>query len=76
VLSHHGRLEYGSPVVPSTREATLVHTVDNLSGQMGAYDRLAKQAGDGRWSRYARVLETAALLPAPGLRRQRLNRAA
>ncbi len=37
VLSHHGRLEFGSPVVPSTREATLVHTVDNLSGQMGAY---------------------------------------
>jgi 3'-5' exoribonuclease len=33
VLSHHGRLEYGSPVVPSTRQATLVHTVDNLSAR-------------------------------------------
>jgi len=65
VLSHHGRLEFGSPVMPSTREATLVHTVDNLSGQMGAFDRLAKQAGDDAWSRYDRVLETAAYFPLP-----------
>ncbi|HEX2129536.1 MAG TPA: HD domain-containing protein, partial [Solirubrobacterales bacterium] len=32
VLSHHGKLEQGSPVVPATREATLVHTMDNLGG--------------------------------------------
>src|SRR5436305_6109448 len=25
ILSHHGSLEHGSPVVPCTREATLVH---------------------------------------------------
>src|SRR5207344_534333 len=25
VLSHHGTLENGSPVIPATREATLVH---------------------------------------------------
>jgi 3'-5' exoribonuclease len=27
ILSHHGSLEHGSPVVPCTREATLVHFV-------------------------------------------------
>ncbi|MGE0065826.1 MAG: HD domain-containing protein [Dehalococcoidia bacterium] len=32
ILSHHGRLEHGSPVVPGTREAALVHTMDKLSG--------------------------------------------
>ena len=32
VLSHHGKLENGSPVVPATREATLVHAMDNLGG--------------------------------------------
>ncbi len=63
VLAHHGRLEYGSPVVPSTREATLVHTIDNLSGQIGAFDRLAKQTGASGWSRYDRVLETSAFFP-------------
>jgi 3'-5' exoribonuclease len=63
VLSHHGRLDYGSPVVPSTREATLVHAIDELSGLMGAYDRLEKETRDGdRWSRFDRVLETSAFL--------------
>ena len=32
ILSHHGKLEHGSPVVPCTREATLVHMIDNLGG--------------------------------------------
>lgn len=61
ILSHHGRLEFGSPTVPSTREAALVHAIDNLSGQMGAFDRLEKATEpDQSWSRYDRVLETCA----------------
>ena len=35
ILSHHGSLEHGSPVVPCTREATLVHMIDNLGGRLG-----------------------------------------
>jgi 3'-5' exoribonuclease len=31
LLSHHGRLEFGSPVTPCTREAALVHAMDNPS---------------------------------------------
>jgi 3'-5' exoribonuclease len=63
VLSHHGRLEHGSPVVPCTREATLVHAMDELSGRMGAFDRLAKETPAGTtWSRFDRVLESSALL--------------
>ena len=67
VLSHHGRLEHGSPVVPSTREAALVHAVDNLSGQMGAFDRLERETAPGeRWSRFDRVLGAAAHFGAGG----------
>ena len=63
VLAHHGRLEFGSPVTPCTREATLVHAMDNLSGQMGAYDRLSKETMAGEsWSRFDRVLEGSAFL--------------
>jgi len=63
LLAHHGRLEFGSPVPPCTREATLVHTMDNLSGQMGAYDRLRKETAAGEsWSRFDRVLEASAFL--------------
>jgi 3'-5' exoribonuclease len=57
ILSHHGLLEYGSPVVPCTREATLVHMIDNLGGGLGSFDRLEKELPDGsRWSGYDRAL--------------------
>ena len=51
ILSHHGTLEHGSPVVPCTREATLVHMIDNLGGRLGSFDRLersSRRAGGGR----------------------------
>jgi len=57
ILSHHGALEHGSPVVPCTREATLVHMIDNLGGRLGSFDRLEKELPDGsRWSGYDRAL--------------------
>ena len=49
--------------MPGTREAALVHAIDNLSGQLGAFDRLEKQTPPGeRWSRYDRALGTSAFL--------------
>src|SRR6188472_1917969 len=57
ILSHHGQLEHGSPVVPCTREATLVHMIDNLGGRLGSFDRLEKELPDGsNWSGWDRVL--------------------
>jgi 3'-5' exoribonuclease len=57
ILSHHGSLEHGSPVVPCTREATLVHMIDNLGGRLGSFDRLEKELPDGeQWSGYDRAL--------------------
>jgi 3'-5' exoribonuclease len=61
VLSHHGKLEHGSPVVPCTREATLVHMIDNLGGTLGSYDRIEKSLGDGeRWSAFDAALRGSA----------------
>jgi 3'-5' exoribonuclease len=57
ILSHHGQLEHGSPVVPCTREATLVHMIDNLGGKLGSFDRLEKELPRGSvWSGYDRAL--------------------
>ncbi len=53
ILSHHGSLEHGSPVIPATREATLVHMIDNLGGRLGSFDRLQKALPSGElWSTY------------------------
>jgi 3'-5' exoribonuclease len=57
ILSHHGALEHGSPVVPCTREATLVHMIDNLGGRLGSFDRLEKELSPGRrWSPFDRAI--------------------
>jgi 3'-5' exoribonuclease len=61
VLSHHGKLEHGSPVVPCTREATLVHFIDNLGGNLGSFDRIERTLADGaRWSDFDRGISTSA----------------
>ncbi len=61
ILAHHGRLEHGSPVMPSTREAAVVHAMDALSGTLGAFDRLEREtSADQSWSRFDRVLESSA----------------
>ena len=57
ILAHHGSLEHGSPVVPCTREATLVHMIDNLGGRLGSFDRIEKELTPGaRWSGFDRAL--------------------
>ena len=61
VLSHHGALENGSPVLPATREATLVHAIDNLGGKLGSFDRIERELPDGEtWSRFDRGIDSAA----------------
>ena len=66
VLAHHGSLEHGSPVVPCTREATLVHMIDNLGGRLGSFDRLEKSLAPGRrWSSFDRALDTSAFFAGP-----------
>jgi 3'-5' exoribonuclease len=61
ILAHHGQLEHGSPVVPCTREATLVHMIDNLGGRLGSFDRIEKSLGEGeRWSGFDRAISGSA----------------
>jgi 3'-5' exoribonuclease len=67
ILSHHGSLEHGSPVVPCTREATLVHMIDNLGGRLGSFDRLEKELAPGRrWSGFDRAIGAGAFFAGRG----------
>jgi len=61
ILAHHGSLEHGSPVLPATREAVLVHMIDNLGGRLGSFDRLERQLPAGEsWSGFDRALSGSA----------------
>ncbi|MHC4778701.1 MAG: 3'-5' exoribonuclease YhaM family protein [Planctomycetota bacterium] len=59
ILSHHGRLEYGSPKLPMTPEAVTLHLLDNLDAKLAAIEAL-KDGGDGGiWTEYVRGFERA-----------------
>ncbi len=61
ILAHHGTNENGSPVVPATREAALVHALDNLGGKLGSFDRIERELPAGEaWSRFDRGIDSAA----------------
>jgi 3'-5' exoribonuclease len=59
VLSHHGSLEHGSPIVPMTLEAILLHYIDNLDAQTrGTLQVLEKETGrTARWTEYVKLLD-------------------
>ena len=63
ILSHHGRLDYGSPVTPRTPEAMLLHQIDMIDSRMAmCAAAIARHAGPthgpDRWTDYHRALET------------------
>jgi 3'-5' exoribonuclease len=54
ILSHHGRLEYGSPVRPMTLEAEILHFADDASAKTAAINEAYQSSeyfpGDARLS--------------------------
>lgn len=64
VLSHHGRHEFGSPVVPMTAEALLLSFIDDMDAKMNLVEQLSSKltSGTTQWSEYQRSLERYLLL--------------
>ncbi|MEJ2673246.1 MAG: HD domain-containing protein [Deltaproteobacteria bacterium] len=58
ILSHHGSLEFGSPIPPKTREALLVNFLDDLDAKLKMMSQhLESDSGEGDFTRYHRVLQ-------------------
>lgn len=62
ILSHHGKLEYGSPVVPATPEALLVSQIDLMDSRMGALQATLRTDGHMAVTAFNRALESAVVL--------------
>ena len=57
ILSHHGELEYGSPKVPETSEAFILHCADNMDAKTKMFEEmLAADNTQGSWAGYHRML--------------------
>lgn len=60
ILSHHGKFEFGSPVLPKIPEAFALHHLDNLDAKVDTANRLLSEINDPEknWTDYCRPLET------------------
>ena len=60
ILSHQGKLEYASPVVPKTLEAITLYHADELSAKANAYkNALATQIkSDSKWTNFLNLAST------------------
>ncbi len=54
IVSHHGHLEFGSPVLPMTLEAIALHLIDNLDARMHGIAQLIDEDANpsSAWTTY------------------------
>lgn len=58
LLAHHGEYEYGSPKIPQTSEAYLVHLIDLMDSKMGSFEIVKKtDSNTGHWSGFIKHLD-------------------
>jgi 3'-5' exoribonuclease len=59
ILSHHGSLEFGSPRVPMTPEAIVLHHIDNLDAKLHEFTRSIEDDlnKDSAWTPYSPRIE-------------------
>jgi 3'-5' exoribonuclease len=73
VASHHGQLEYGSPVLPKTPEAALLHFVDNIDARMEMFFAAYEAGGAGTAQKssrdWVRPLGVAPVTPLPAIQK-------
>ena len=50
ILAHHGKLEFGSPVLPSTREALLLSEIDMMDSRMMVLDKAYANVKPGEFT--------------------------
>jgi len=59
ILSHHGKMEYGSPKIPAIAEAMALNFADDMDARMNYVENLEKgQPYSGEWMGYQRIMET------------------
>jgi len=60
ILSHQGKLEYASPVVPKTVEAIALYQADELSAKVNAYVGVinSDMTTEGNWTKFIHLAQT------------------
>ncbi len=51
ILSHHGKMEYGSPVLPATPEAEMISMLDNIDAKMNMLQKAMDETEPGEFTK-------------------------
>ena len=57
ILAHHGKKEFGSPVLPMTREALVLSIADDLDAKMNILEKAYKDTNEGEFTNRIYPLE-------------------
>ncbi len=59
IISHHGEYEYGSPKLPMTVEALILHKLDDLDSKIQAMQWIIKrdETMEGEWASYNQMFQ-------------------
>jgi 3'-5' exoribonuclease len=68
IAAHHGKYEFGSPRLPATPEAFMVHYLDNLDAKLNMVFNTADLSTDpeSNWTSWMPALETRVFKPSVG----------
>ena len=55
LVSHHGAYEFGSPKLPQTVEAIMLHALDDLDGKIQAIQNLPEKEAGSKWTAFHRA---------------------
>ena len=55
LVSHHGAYEFGSPKLPQTLEAVILHSLDDLDGKVQAIQNLPEKEPGSKWTVFHRA---------------------
>jgi len=55
LVSHHGAYEFGSPKLPQTLEAVILHALDDLDGKIQAIQNMPEKEPGSRWTAFHRA---------------------
>jgi 3'-5' exoribonuclease len=59
IISHHGEYEFGSPKLPMTVEALILHKLDDLDSKIQAMQWMIERDSnlEGEWTSYSQILQ-------------------
>ncbi|MFQ6792119.1 OB-fold nucleic acid binding domain-containing protein [Thomasclavelia sp.] len=60
ILSHHGKNEYGSPVLPQIKEAEVLYLIDNMDARINMLEKALESVEPGSFSKRVFPLENRA----------------